>query len=70
MWLKFLLASVDKLQAELRQPGFADEDPRDIGAITALFCLSYRILNLPSMQPNNEFYLIGRAPMGELAVEA
>ena len=46
----------------LRAHGFTDEDAWDIGAITALFGLSNRMANLTSMQPNNEFYLMGRVP--------
>ena len=48
--------------AALRAHGFTDEDAWDIGAITALFGLSNRMANLTSMQPNNEFYLMGRVP--------
>ena len=48
--------------AELRAHGFTDEDAWDIGAITALFGLSNRMANLSSMQPNTEFYLMGRVP--------
>ncbi|KNZ33103.1 MAG: alkylhydroperoxidase [Methylibium sp. NZG] len=48
--------------AALRMHGFTDEDAWDIGAITALFGLSNRMANLTSMQPNPEFYLMGRVP--------
>jgi len=48
--------------AALRGHGFSDEDIWDIGAITALFGLSNRMANLVSMQPNPEFYLLGRVP--------
>jgi uncharacterized peroxidase-related enzyme len=48
--------------AALRAHGFTDEDAWDIGAITALFGLSNRMANLTSMQPNSEFYLMGRVP--------
>ena len=48
--------------AALREHGFTDEDAWDIGAITALFGLSNRMANLTSMQPNPEFYLLGRVP--------
>ena len=48
--------------ATLRGHGFGDEDIWDIGAITALFGLSNRMANLVSMQPNDEFYLMGRVP--------
>jgi len=46
----------------LKTHGFSEEDAWDIGAITALFGLSNRMANLTSMQPNPEFYLLGRVP--------
>jgi uncharacterized peroxidase-related enzyme len=46
----------------LRAHGFADEDIWDIGAIAAFFALSNRMANMISMRPNDEFYLMGRAP--------
>ncbi|QTN25830.1 peroxidase-related enzyme [Rhizobacter sp. AJA081-3] len=56
-------ASVGEADFEaLRAHGFSDEDIWDIGAITALFGLSNRMANLTSMQPNAEFYLMGRVP--------
>jgi uncharacterized peroxidase-related enzyme len=48
--------------ATLREHGFADEDIWDIGAIAAFFALSNRMANMISMRPNDEFYLMGRAP--------
>jgi uncharacterized peroxidase-related enzyme len=48
--------------AALREHGFTDEDAWDIGAITALFGLSNRMANLTAMQPNEQFYLMGRVP--------
>ena len=48
--------------AALREHGFTDEDVWDIGAIAAFFALSNRMANLISMQPNPEFYLLGRVP--------
>ena len=48
--------------AALRAHGFSDEDIWDIGAITAFFGLSNRMANLVSMRPNDEFFLMGRAP--------
>ena len=44
----------------LKEQGFSDEDSWDIGAITALFALSNRIANMADIQPNNEFYSLGR----------
>jgi len=46
----------------LRKHGFDDEDIWDIGAIAAFFALSNRMANLTAMRPNDEFYLMGRAP--------
>ena len=46
----------------LRAHGFSDEDIWDIGAIAALFALSNRMATLINMRPNDEFYLLGRAP--------
>lgn len=46
----------------LHAHGFDDEDIWDIGAITALFALSNRMANVTGMQPNDEFYTMGRAP--------
>jgi uncharacterized peroxidase-related enzyme len=48
--------------AALHAHGFSDEDIWDIGAITAFFGLSNRMANLSAMQPNAEFYLMGRVP--------
>ena len=46
----------------LRAHGFSDEDIWDIGAIAALFALSNRMANLMALQPNAEFYTMGRLP--------
>ena len=46
----------------LRPHGFSDEDIWDIAAITAFFGLSNRIASFSGMQPNAEFYLMGRIP--------
>jgi len=46
----------------LRGHGFDDEDIWDIGAISAFFGLSNRMANMTNMRPNDEFYLLGRAP--------
>ena len=48
--------------AALRAAGFSDEDIWDIGAVAAFFALSNRMANLTAMRPNDEFYLLGRAP--------
>ncbi len=47
---------------DLRAHGFTTEDIWDIGAIAAFFALSNRMANLTAMRPNDEFYLMGRAP--------
>lgn len=46
----------------LRPHGFDDEDAWDIAAITAFFGLSNRMASFSGMQPNPEFYLMGRVP--------
>jgi len=46
----------------LNEQGFDDEDIWDIGAISAFFGLSNRMVNLISMRTNDEFYLMGRVP--------
>ena len=46
----------------LEAHGFDDEDAWDIAAITAFFGLSNRMASFSSMQPNPEFYLMGRVP--------
>jgi uncharacterized peroxidase-related enzyme len=48
--------------AALATHGFDDEDAWDIAAITAFFGLSNRIASFSGMQPNPEFYLMGRLP--------
>lgn len=48
--------------AALAAHGFDDEDAWDIAAITAFFGLSNRMANVSGMQPNPEFYLLGRLP--------
>jgi uncharacterized peroxidase-related enzyme len=46
----------------LHAHGFDDEDAWDIAAVTAFFGLSNRMANFSGMQPNAEFYLLGRVP--------
>lgn len=48
--------------AALHTHGFDDEDIWDIAAITAFFGLSNRMASFSGMQPNPEFYLMGRIP--------
>lgn len=47
---------------ELRRHGFDDGDVWDIGAITAFFALSNRMAQLLDIQPNPEFFTMGRQP--------
>lgn len=49
-------------QARLQRVGFSLDDIWDIGAITAFFSLSNRLLSLAGTPPNAEFYLMGRVP--------
>lgn len=46
----------------LERWGFSEDDVWDIGAITALFALSNRMAQLSDMQPNSEFFTLGRSP--------
>lgn len=46
----------------LREHGFDDEAIWDIGAITAFFAMSNRLVHLTGTQPNEQFYLMGRLP--------
>jgi uncharacterized peroxidase-related enzyme len=48
----------------LREHGFGDEDIWDIGAVSAFFALSNRLAHVTGMRPNEEFYDMGRAPLG------
>jgi uncharacterized peroxidase-related enzyme len=48
--------------ATLRGHGFNDEDIWDIAAIAGFFALSNRMANVTNMRPNDEFYMLGRAP--------
>ena len=46
----------------LHQQGMDDEDAWDIAAITAFFGLSNRMASVTGMQPNPEFFMMGRLP--------
>ncbi len=46
--------------AALGAHGFSEEDVWDIAAIAAFFAMSYRLANVSSMRPNDEFYMLGR----------
>jgi AhpD family alkylhydroperoxidase len=45
-----------------RDAGLTDDEIWDAGAITALFAASNRLAHLTALQPNPEFYLMGRTP--------
>jgi uncharacterized peroxidase-related enzyme len=44
-----------------RAAGLTDDEIWDVGAITAMFAMSNRIAHLTALQPNAEFYTLGRA---------
>lgn len=48
--------------ASARAAGLTDDEIWDVGAITALFAASNRLAHLTALQPNAEFYLMGRTP--------
>ena len=48
--------------AQLREHGFDDAAIWDIGAITAFFAMSNRLVHLTGTPPNEPFYLMGRVP--------
>ncbi|MDZ7851242.1 MAG: peroxidase-related enzyme [Halomonas sp.] len=52
----------DDWEARLEAAGFTQDDIWDIGAITAFFGLSNRLVTLTGTPPNEEFYLMGRVP--------
>lgn len=52
----------DEWEARLADAGFTRDDIWDIGAITAFFGLSNRLVTLTGTPPNEEFYLMGRVP--------
>ncbi|WP_290652198.1 peroxidase-related enzyme [Aquisalimonas sp.] len=61
--MKVALHSAEIEEADfraLREHGFSDDDIWDIGAVAAFFAMSNRLANMASMQPNLEFYSMGR----------
>jgi uncharacterized peroxidase-related enzyme len=48
--------------ATLREHGLTDDDVWDVGAISAFFAMSNRLVHLTGTMPNEEFYLMGRVP--------
>ena len=45
---------------DVRTAGLTDDEIWDIGAITALFAMSNRMAHLLALQPNAEFFTLGR----------
>ncbi len=48
--------------ASLGSHGLTDDDIWDVGAISAFFAMSNRLVHLTGTMPNDEFYLMGRVP--------
>src|SRR4051794_14429217 len=48
--------------AGLTGHGLTQDDVWDVGMITALFALSNRLAHFAALQPNPEFFLLGRVP--------
>jgi uncharacterized peroxidase-related enzyme len=44
--------------------GLTEEDVWDVGMITSFFALSNRLAHFAALQPNPEFFLMGRVPRG------
>ncbi len=47
---------------ELRAIGFSEAEIWDLGMVVAFFALSNRVAHLADLQPNPEFFLLGRLP--------
>jgi uncharacterized peroxidase-related enzyme len=47
---------------EARAAGLTDDEIWDVGAITALFAMSNRLAHLGAIDPNPEFFTLGRLP--------
>jgi len=45
--------------------GLTQDDVWDVGMITAFFALSNRLAHFAALQPNPEFFLMGRVPRGQ-----
>jgi uncharacterized peroxidase-related enzyme len=68
--LKVSLNPADVTDADLEAltpHGFDNEDIWDIGAISALYGLSNRLVNVIGMTANPEYYLLGRLPRAAVA---
>ena len=46
----------------LRRHGLSEDDVWDVGAISAFFAMSNRLVHLTGTMPNEDFYLMGRVP--------
>ena len=58
-------ASVTEADLELLAGhGLTEEDVWDVGMITSFFALSNRLAHFAALQPNPEFFLMGRVPRG------
>ena len=53
-------AVTDADHAALHDAGFSRDEIWDIGAIAAFFAMSNRLANMSAMQPNAEFFTMGR----------
>jgi uncharacterized peroxidase-related enzyme len=53
---------VDADLDSLREHGLTEEDVHDVGAITAFFAMSNRLVHWSGLMPNPEFHLMGRVP--------
>ena len=54
-----------ELLGSLRAHGLTEEDIWDVGAISAFFAMSNRLVHLTGTMPNEEFYLMGRVARSE-----
>lgn len=52
----------DEDQQRLRDAGLSDEDVADVGGIVAFFAMSNRLAHWSGLQPNAEFFTMGREP--------
>lgn len=49
----------------LTAQGLSQDDVWDVGMITSFFALSNRLAHFAALQPNPEFFLMGRVPRGQ-----
>ncbi|KGN30740.1 alkylhydroperoxidase [Knoellia sinensis KCTC 19936] len=63
--VKLAVRPVEIVDADLdllRSHGLSEEDVQDVGAITAFFAMSNRLVHWSGLMPNAEFYVMGRVP--------